>query len=104
MGTVREQIKAPEKNYFENEVLVKFAADTSETEKQEIRESVGATLVQTVRSIELEYWQLPPDLSTAEAVTRLAQHPSVEYAEPNYIRKPSRLPNDPLFQPTMASG
>lgn len=97
LGTIRAQIKAPEKDYVENEVLVKFASDTSDVEKQEIRNSVGATLIRTVRSIELEYWQLPAELSTADAIPRLVQHPSVEYAEPNYIREPSKLPNDIHF-------
>ncbi|WP_051361097.1 S8 family serine peptidase [Desulfuromonas sp. TF] len=32
-----------------------------------------------------------------DEIRKLQRNPFVEYAEPNYIRKPSRLPNDDLF-------
>ena len=86
-----------EKAYVPNEVLVKFNPQIEDIEKDSIRQSVGAALVNTIKSIGVEYWRLSEDISTEEAVEILNDMPSVEFAEPNYLYKPLTLPNDTHF-------
>ena len=86
-----------EKAYVPNEVLVKFKPHVEDIEKDSIRQKVGATLINTIKSIGVEYWRLPEDISTVEAVELLNDLPSVEFAEPNYLYKPLTLPDDTHF-------
>lgn len=41
-------------------------------------------------------WQA--QLDTLQAIKELSQDPSIEYAEPNYIRHVFNIPNDPFFE------
>lgn len=86
-----------EKKYVPNEVLVKFKSWVDEAEKESVRKSLGATLVKTLKSIRVEYWKLPEDITTEDALELLNNLPTVEYAEPNYLYKPHTIPNDAHF-------
>ncbi len=79
------------------EILVKFLPGTTEEEKAAIRESLGAEKVKAIRSIGVEHWRLPEELTTEEALGLLEGEPAVDYAEPNYLRQPQAVPNDSLF-------
>ena len=86
-----------QKTFVQNEVLVRFVSGVSMSEKNTIRKSLRARKIKEIKSIRIEYWRLPPDTTTDEALEFLRSQPSVEYAEPNYLYKPHAVPNDPLF-------
>lgn len=79
------------------EILVKFTLQAHEIEKSEVRQHLNATLMGVVKSIQMEYWQLPVDLDTMKAVDLLNGMSMVEFAEPNYLYAPQLFPNDPDF-------
>ncbi len=83
--------------YVPHEVLVRFDPGVDEAEKAGIRETLGATLIQEIAGIGVEYWRLPSDLNAAEAAAQLNETPGVTYAEPNYLYAPQMIPDDPQF-------
>ena len=83
--------------YNPHEVLVKFEQGTDEATKISIREGLGAIVLKTIRSIKVEYWQLPDTITTAEALELLKGLPAVDHAEPNYLYSLQMLPNDAHF-------
>jgi len=93
----QEKQRTPEKNYVPHEVLVRFQSWAGENEKESVREALGATKIKVIKSIQVEYWKLPEEITAEEALEFLRETPSVEYAEPNYLYKPQAVPNDPLF-------
>ena len=93
-----DEKKTPAKDQFvPHEILVKFAPGADEIKKADVRQQLDATLANVISSIRVEYWQLPIDTDTIEAVDLLNDMPMVEYAEPNYLYAPQMLPNDPAF-------
>jgi subtilisin family serine protease len=84
------------KNYVTNEVLVRFHDWVDETEKEVVRNNLNADLVKIIKSIKVEYWKLPSNISTQEAVRLLGKMPIVEYVEPNFIHK-QQATNDTFF-------
>lgn len=90
-------------NYREGELLVKFRSGVVAASSLRTHRSVGAARIRRFSMINAEHVKLPAGLSVRDAITRYMQDPSVEYAEPNYIRSirsftPSPvIPNDPLF-------
>jgi subtilisin family serine protease len=87
-----------EQKYVPNEVLVRFHDGVDESQKDAVRESLNAVLVKVIKSIRVEYWKLPKNVSTEEALEILKSNPSIEHAEPNYLSKPHAVPNDPQFK------
>ncbi|MBI3610562.1 MAG: S8 family serine peptidase [Nitrospirae bacterium] len=92
-----DSASAAETSYVPGEVLVKFKPGTP----PETIERFGAEMKTVVKrkpnSLGIELLSLPPDLSVEEAVAAYRNHPDVLYAEPNYLRRAFRLPDDPLF-------
>ncbi len=89
--------KHNEKKFVSNEVLVRFISEATENERQQIRQSLGAKKIKYIKSIRVEHWKLPKNLSTEEAIEYLQNTPIVNYVEPNYLYKSQTLPNDPQF-------
>ena len=56
------------KKYVPHGVLVRFLAGTNETDKEAIRQSLGAEKIKLIKSIQVEYWRLPEDITTQEAL------------------------------------
>ena len=83
--------------YKIQELLVKFTSKTNESSKNSIRDKLGATLIKTIRSIQIEYWRLPNTITTEEALKYLNELPVVEHVEPNYLYSPQMVPNDIHF-------
>ncbi len=94
--TAKEKMTA-DKAYKAHEVLVRFYPEVSESEKEAVRTMLGAVKIKTVKSIRVEYWRLPGNVSTEEALELLRNNPNVESAEPNYIHRTNAIPNDPFF-------
>jgi len=86
------------------EMIVKLRADVavSQAEMASFRAEVGATMVETTRSGGFELWRMD-GVAADQAMSVLANHPLIEYIEPNYIISldsigPAALtPNDPYY-------
>jgi subtilisin family serine protease len=81
-------------SYAPGEILIKFHRGAKSAEVAALRGQMRATMRARFRS-GAEHWRLPHGLTTEAALARLAGHPLVEYAEPNYILTADRLPDDP---------
>lgn len=79
------------------EILVKFKTGVTEADKAAVRETFDATLVNVIRAIRVEHWRLPATADTMAAVARLTALPQIDYAEPNYLYAPQKMPDDPGF-------
>jgi len=85
--------------YVEGELLVKFKSVMSAS-SMKAHQSVGATSLRRFSAIpNIEHVKLPQGMSVKDAIVRYMSDPNVEYAEPNYIRRIARVPNDPFFNP-----
>ena len=93
----RKPVVKDKDQFVPHEILVKFKPGTDETAKAIVRQQLDARLVNVINSIRVEYWQLPIDTDTIEAVDLLNNMPVIDYAEPNYLYSPQLLPNDPDF-------
>lgn len=90
--------KAPEGEYVEGEVLVRFRSGVTATAKDEAHASLGATRVKSFDLVPgLELVRLPKGLTTKAAVARYQAMFTVEYAQPNYIKRAEALPDDSMF-------
>ncbi|HXX54038.1 MAG TPA: S8 family serine peptidase [Thermodesulfovibrionales bacterium] len=86
--------------YKDGEILVKFKAGVATSSSQRTIQRLGARTVKRFSLIpNLEKVKLPDGVSVKDAITTYMSDPNVEYAEPNYIRYASFLPNDTFFSP-----
>ena len=98
-------IGASDVAFVPGEVLVQFAANAGEAGKAEARGRVGGRTEEIVVAGQeradgkgdLELVALPPGFSVASAMARLKAHPSVEYAEPNWVYHHDAASNDSYY-------
>jgi subtilisin family serine protease len=97
--TVQSVLANMEKGkYAGGELLVKFRSGVVTTQSLKTHQALGASVARRFSSVQnLERIKLPAGLSVKDAIVRYMSDPSVEYAEPNYIRRMSVLPNDTFF-------
>jgi subtilisin family serine protease len=84
--------------YRQGELIVKFRAGVTETEKGHSLTRLGARQRESAARGTLERIHLPEGMAVEDAVRSFREMPGVEYAEPNYLVKASALPNDTRFQ------
>ncbi len=89
--------QSPVPEHKPREVLVKFQPAAGEEEKEDLRQRLGAERARAIRSLGVEHWRLPEELTTEQALAILGGEPAVDYAEPNYLRRPEAVPDDPFF-------
>ncbi|HXX80083.1 MAG TPA: S8 family serine peptidase [Thermodesulfovibrionales bacterium] len=86
--------------YKEGEVLVKFKSGVAASSSQRTSQNMGAKTIKRFSIVpNLEHVKLPEGLSVKDAIVKYMADPNVEYAEPNYMRYASVLPNDTFFSP-----
>jgi len=97
--TVQSILAGMEKGrYVDGEVLVKFRTGVVTSQSLKVHQGIGASVLKRFTAVPgLEHVRLPDGVSVRDAVIRYMSDPSVEYAEPNYIRRIARTPNDPYF-------
>ncbi len=83
--------------YKEGEIIVKFKSGADPTQRYVAHKAAGAKSVKTLGDQRFERVKLPHGVTVAEAIKTYTTNPEVEYAEPNYIVKAYRLPNDARF-------
>jgi subtilisin family serine protease len=79
------------------EVVVRFAPDASATARTTALDTVDANDSSATRLPETRLVQLDEDADVHAAAQDLKARPDVVWAEPNYVVRPSRVPNDPDF-------
>jgi subtilisin family serine protease len=91
--------QAAKGNYKEGELLVKFKSDVVTASSEKVHKAVGSSVVKKYEIVpNLELVTLPKGLSIQEAIQNYMSDPNVEYAEPNYKRRLTTIPNDPYFR------
>jgi subtilisin family serine protease len=88
---------AAEAEYVAGELIVRFRSSITPAERSAALSAEGARPAGSLGLPGLRLVKLEPGTSVEEAVVALDGDPGVLYAEPNYIREFSRLPNDPMF-------
>ncbi len=84
--------------YREGELLVKFRGGVLAASSLKTHQALGATSLRRYALVpNLEHVKLPQGLSVRDGIIKYMSDPTVEYAEPNYIRRASVTPNDPFF-------
>jgi subtilisin family serine protease len=86
-------------DYKESELLVKFKSGVATSASLKMHQALGATMKGKFKIVpNLEHVVLPEGVSVKDAIEQYMADPSVEYAEPNYIRRASQvIPNDYYF-------
>lgn len=83
--------------YIEGEIIVKFRKD-QRSSAQALHRAMGSTVLKRFAMIpDMEIVKLPRGVSVKEGIIKYMSDPSIEYAEPNYIRKISKVPDDTYF-------
>ncbi len=83
--------------YIEGEILVKFKDGVCEKQKENTRALVRATMKKEIKTIRVELWSLPKDITVIDALNILKNNKLIDYAEPNYVNKLNSIPNDSSF-------
>jgi subtilisin family serine protease len=87
-----------ETGYIPGEILVKYRPHISETRIGEIESKWGFRTKRVFRRFGIRHVSLPRGMSVEEATAILSRNPHVEYAEPNFCRRPQETtPDDPSF-------
>lgn len=76
-----------EKNYVDNELLIKFKKTSDESTQKHFITIHGFSTIEVFESIEVHRIRLPEGMSIEEALEICTSDPSIEYAEPNYHRQ-----------------
>ena len=85
-----------------NQIIVKYRDGTSAAEQAAVREGLGASKLDTVRTGsarvgETELLRLPGGVGVAASVRALANDPAIDYVEPNWIYQHQATSNDPYY-------
>ncbi len=97
--TVQSILAEMEKGrYVDGEVLVKFRSGVVASQSLKVHQGIGASVLKRLTIVpNLERVKLPDGVSVRDAVIKYMSDPNVEYAEPNYIRRIAKTPNDTYF-------
>lgn len=84
--------------YKDGEILVKFKADSSEEDSRRMQQAAGSLTMKKFMLVPgLERVRLRSGMSVRDAIEIYMADPSVEYAEPNYVKRALVIPNDTFF-------
>ncbi|HET9666289.1 MAG TPA: S8 family serine peptidase, partial [Desertimonas sp.] len=83
--------------YVPGQVIVRYAAGTTRTDRHAAADDAGAAEVESLGTARTELLQLDADSSVEEAIAELELNPDVAYAEPNFLYEISAVPNDTNF-------
>ena len=84
-------------SYVPGELLVRFRSGTTASERSASLAVEGARPAGGLGVPGLALVKIPAGASVDTVGAELEQDPSVIYAEPNYVRRYSVVPNDPMF-------
>jgi len=73
--------------YAASEILVKFKKDVSRAEAKSIHNRCGSKILKHFERINVDLVKIKDGWTVEQAIEVYRDHPSVEYAEPNYARR-----------------
>ncbi len=85
------------REFVAGEIIVKLEDDAANRDLERINDRNGAETEEELPEGDLAVVDLPNDLTVEEAVETYEDSPDVEYAEPDYILRASRTPDDTDF-------
>lgn len=85
------------REFAAGEIIVKIADGATDADLERINERNDAETKEELPRTDLAVVDLPKDLPVEEAVEIYEDSPDVEYAEPDFILRPARTPNDTSF-------
>jgi thermitase len=91
---------APDSPYrlASDEILVRYRTSTSQSSRSSIHAQLGTTVVKEFKKVGgIQLVKLPQGMTVKNAIRNYLKNSEVLYAEPNYIRKAFKLPDDPQF-------
>ncbi len=80
-----------------NFVLVRFKAGSSDATVATVAENLGLSVAHSFKIVPVHRLELAPGEDLAEKLADLRADPNVLYAEPDYVVRADRTPNDPMF-------
>ena len=81
--------------FAEGQIIVKLEEDATPADLAALNRRNDARTEEDLPLSELNVVDLPNDLGVGEAVQRYEASPAVEYAEPDFLLRPTISPNDP---------
>ncbi|MBL9205928.1 MAG: S8 family serine peptidase [Opitutaceae bacterium] len=87
---------ADEAVYVPGEVLVKYKEGTSDVDREGFEKKEKLTLIVLIKSVKVRLYRLPEGVTVDDAIKAFSSLQIIEYAEPNFIRKPQAF-NDPRY-------
>jgi subtilisin family serine protease len=85
--------------YREGEILVKYKSHATAQSKASLAGRHSVRILHSFPHLNVHHLKLPEGTDVMAAIENLKKEEDVEYAEPNYTRKPlSVTPNDPAWQ------
>jgi subtilisin family serine protease len=85
------------KEYVPGEILIKFKKGSSYIHTKSLLQQIKGQQIQEFPFIKVQHIKVPSDHRLQEYLELLRSDPLVEYAEPNYIIRIARTPDDPDF-------
>jgi subtilisin family serine protease len=79
------------------EIIVRYKPGTDRNARAAAREQAGVLRRRALPLADTHLVGVAPGTDTDNALATLNAHPAVRYAEPNFIRYPQALPDDPRF-------
>jgi subtilisin family serine protease len=83
--------------YIPGELLVKYRASARTAALEGSERQRGVSTLRTFESIRVRHLKLPEGMTVEEALEIYRDDPDVEYAEPNYYRHATVIPDDIFF-------
>ena len=84
--------------YVPGEVLVRFSEPAvADSSRLQAMSSLGATAFETFRSGDITVVKLEAGADPEAVAAQLSARADVEYAQPNYLRQPLFVPDDPFY-------
>jgi general secretion pathway protein D len=93
-GDRQREFFADEKNYSEDQFMVKFDESINQQRARQIIETQGLTVIDYFESINVYLIKLNQDRTVEEAISKFSALPEVIYAEPDYKVKIQPMPHD----------
>lgn len=83
--------------YVPGEVIVGYRRQTAPAERAAVRAATAAALEERLPVPRAELLEIGAGRSPVAVARRLERLPEVAYAQPNYVRSATEIPNDPAF-------
>ena len=100
-GDVKQQWQ--DHGYVANEFIVRFKSGVDRSRVAEINAAWGVTVIEEIMQLSAYRLRVPRGGNLDAMMRAYRRHPSVEYAEPNYLgRGGDIVPNDTLFPDSVA--